>query len=78
MFNVIRGSHYWDPKIDKSIRVGDLVYFEITSTGVHISLTNNKDSSFIFFGLDDFKNHFEEVSEIRNRKINQLLSNRNN
>ena len=73
MFRVIKGAHYWQPVIEKSIKKGDIIYFEKSDTGVHLSLTDNKDASFIFFGLSDFDNHFIELSELRDSKIDNLL-----
>jgi len=73
MFRVIKGAHYWQPVVEKSIKKGDIIYFEKTDTGVHLSLTNNKDASFIFFGLSDFENHFEEISTIRQNRIDEIL-----
>lgn len=73
MFKVIRGSHYWNPVIEKSIQLGDIIYFEETETGVHLSLTNNKDASFIFFSSKEFHAHFEVLSQQRDRKISNLL-----
>lgn len=74
MFNVIRGSHYWNPVIEKHIKLGDVIYYEKTKTGVHLSLTNNKEASFIFFSLEEFETHFQDLSQQRDNKINQMLN----
>ena len=73
MFRVIKGAHYWQPVIELTIKKGDIVYFEKSDTGVHLSLTDNRDASFIFFGLTDFDKHFEELSIIRDNRINEVL-----
>ena len=73
MFRVIKGAHYWQPVIEKSIKKGDIIYFEKSDTGVHLSLTDNKYASFIFFSLNDFDTHFIELSELRDSKIDNLL-----
>lgn len=73
MFRVIKGAHYWQPVIEKSIKKGDLIYFEKSDTGVHLSLTDNKDASFIFFSVEDFDTHFIEISKLRDSKIDQFL-----
>lgn len=73
MFKVITGAHYWNPIIITRPKKGDIVFFEIIETGVHISLTNNKDSSFMFLTQNDFHNHFEDLSVKRENNINRLL-----
>lgn len=73
MFRVIRGSHYWQPVIEKTIKEGDLVYFEVIDTGVKISLIDNVNHTFIFLTETDFHNHFEDISLKRDDKINSLL-----
>jgi hypothetical protein len=74
MFKVIRGAHYWNPVIEKSVKLGDVIYFEKTNTGVHLSLCDNKDASFIFFSIEEFETHFEDLSQRRDNKINQMLN----
>ena len=73
MFKVLKGAHYWQPVIEKTIKEGDLVYFEITETGVKISLTDNINMTFIFFSREDFYKHFEDKSIKRNNIIKNLL-----
>jgi hypothetical protein len=74
MFKVIKGSHYWQPVIEKKPKNGDLLYFEIKENGVVISETNNENLSFIFMMKSDFYKHFEDISFKRDNKINDLLS----
>jgi hypothetical protein len=73
MFKVIKGAHYWQPVVEKSINEGDLVYFEKTDTGVKISPTDNINMTFIFITETDFIKHFEDISLKRDDKINKLL-----
>ena len=73
MFRVIKGAHYWQPVVEKTIKKGDVIFFEKSNTGVYLSLTNNKDSSFIFFSAKDFDTHFLELSNLRDRKIDEFL-----
>ena len=73
MFKVIKASHYWQPVVELSIRVGDLIYFEKRHSGVILSKTDNPDASFIFFSEEEFEKHFEDLTEKRDTRINQLL-----
>jgi hypothetical protein len=73
MFRVIKGAHYWQPVVEKSIKVGDVIYFEKSDAGVYLSLTDNKDASFIFFSQRDFDLHFIGLSELRDSRINNFL-----
>ena len=73
MFRVIKGAHYWQPVIEKTINEGDILYFEKTNSGVYLSLKDNKDLSFIFLTESDFLKHFEDISLRRDNNINKLL-----
>ena len=73
MFRVIKGAHYWQPVIEKTINIGDVLHFERTDSGVYLSLNDNKDQSFIFLSESDFVKHFEDVSFRRDININKLL-----
>jgi hypothetical protein len=73
MFRVIKGAHYWQPVVEKTINKGDLIYYEISDSGVHLSLTDNKDASFIFFSERDFNQHFIPVHKLRDKKIDEFL-----
>jgi hypothetical protein len=73
-FKVITGAYHWNPTIEKTIKKGDLVYFERSETGVNISLTNNKNLSVMFITESDFVKHFEDTSLRRDNNINKLLS----
>jgi hypothetical protein len=73
-FKVIKGAHYWQPVIEKTIKEGDLVYFEKSDTGVIISLTDNVNVSFIFISESDFNKHFEDISFRRDNNLSKLLN----
>lgn len=74
MFRVIKGAHYWQPVVELSVKVGDVLFFEKKDTGVLLSKTNNPDASFIFFSENDFVKHFEDISERRDKTIDGLLN----
>jgi len=74
MFKVIKGAHYWQPVIEKTIKEGDLVYYHIVETGVKISLTDNLNHCFMFIDETDFHKHFEDTSFRREENIDKLLN----
>ena len=73
MFRVIKGSHYWQPVVELSIKKGDIIFFEKRNGGVLLSKTDNINAGFIFFSELDFETHFDEVSQIRDNKIKDIL-----
>lgn len=73
MFRVIRGAYYWEPIIEKTINIGDIVYYQKSKSGYTISLTDDLDKSIIFLTKEDFFKYFEKVTTIRNRKIDLII-----
>jgi len=73
MFKVIKVAHYWQPVVELSIRVGDIIYFEKRNTGVVLSKTDNPDHGFIFFSEGEFEKHFKDLCEKRDNRIDELL-----
>lgn len=73
MFKYVTGGHYWDPKFEKTIKEGDKVFYDVVSTGVYISLLNNRNHSIMFINKEDFDKHFEDKSVRRNYRIKSLL-----